>query len=74
MRWRDGAVSRIFGSLLRRPRKARLFEIRIIQGLIAATFSRIEELVGVGTLRNGAGTLAKLDLIDAVQAALAKML
>jgi hypothetical protein len=74
VRWGDGAISRFFGSLLRRHRKSGLYEICIIQGLIIATFSRVEELVGVGALHNGASTLAKLGFVDAVQAALVKMI
>jgi ubiquinone biosynthesis protein COQ9 len=73
-RWGNGAISRFLGSLLRHHRKAGFCEICIIQGLITATFSHAEELIGVGALRNGASTLANLGFVDTIQAALAKML
>jgi hypothetical protein len=68
---RDGVVDRFLGSLSWRVCGTGLVEIHTIQRLFVP---RVKELAGVGALRNGAGTLAKLDSIDAVQAALAKML
>jgi hypothetical protein len=62
----------MLGSLLERLRRTGLFELYTIQGLIIVP--RVKELVGIGALRNGAGTLAKLGLVEASQAALAKVL
>jgi hypothetical protein len=69
---RDGVVSGILGGFLRSPCRAGLLEIRIVQRLIALT--SVEEHVGIDTLCNGAGTLAKLGLVEASQSTLAKVL
>jgi hypothetical protein len=52
--------------------RAGLSKIRIIQGLIA--IPSVEEHVSIGTLCDGAGTLAKLGLVEACQSSLAKVL
>jgi hypothetical protein len=52
--------------------KTRLFELHTVLGLVI--IPRVEEIIGIGALRNGACTLAKLDLVKADQAALAKVL
>jgi hypothetical protein len=57
---------------MRYLRRARLFEIRIVQGIVA--IPSIEEHVSIGTLCDGAGTLAKLGLVEACQSPLAKVL
>jgi hypothetical protein len=49
-----------------------LFEVHIVQGFI--TFPGIIELTGIGAQCNGAGSLAKLCLVEANQATLAKVL
>jgi hypothetical protein len=70
-RWRDEVIDRPLESLLGRFCRTGLIELYTIQGFIVP---RIEELAGVGALRDGTGTLSKLGLVKANQAALAKML
>jgi hypothetical protein len=69
---RDGAVSQVFGVLLRHLCRAGLFKVHIVQRFI--TFPRVIELTGIGALCNGAGTLAELGLVEANQSSLAKVL
>jgi hypothetical protein len=59
---RNGVVSEILRGLLGYLRGAGLFEIRVVQGLIA--IPSIEEHVGIGTLRDGASTLAVLGFVE----------
>jgi hypothetical protein len=69
---RDGAVSRIFGGLLRHLYRAGLFKVHIVQGFV--TFPGVIELAGIGALRNGVSTPAELGLVEANQSSLAKVL
>jgi hypothetical protein len=70
--WRNGVVGRILGGLLRFFRRAGLFEVHAVQGLIAVP--RVEKHVGLGTLCNGSSALAELGFIETCQSALAKVL
>jgi hypothetical protein len=69
---RNGVVSEILGGFLRYLRRAGLFEIHTVQGLIA--IPSVEEHVSIGTLCDGASTLVELGFIEACQSALAKVL
>jgi hypothetical protein len=69
---RDRAVSQILRGLLRHLSGAALFEVDTIQRFV--TFLGVKELAGDGALCNGAGTLAKLGLVEADQTPLAKVL
>jgi hypothetical protein len=69
---RDGVVSGILEGFLRHLCRARLLEIRLIQGLV--TLLGIEEHAGVGTFCNSTCALAKLGLVESIQPTLAKML
>jgi hypothetical protein len=69
---RNGVVSEILGSFLRYLRRAELFKIHTIQGLVA--IPSIEEHVSIGTLCDGASTLAELGFVEACRYTLAKVL
>jgi hypothetical protein len=60
------------GGLLRFLRGARLFEIRVVQGLVA--IPSVEEHISIGTLCDGASALAELGFVEACRPALAKVL
>jgi hypothetical protein len=70
--WRNGVVSKTLGGFLWLFRRARLFEVHAVQGLIA--IPRVEKHVGLGALRNGASALAKLGSIKTCRPTLAKVL
>jgi hypothetical protein len=69
---RNGVVSEILGGFLRCFCRAGLLEICIVQRLV--TLPSVKEHVGIGTLRDGASTLAKLSLVKACRSTLAKVL
>jgi hypothetical protein len=60
---RNGVVSEILRGFLRHLCRAGLLEICIVQRLI--TLPSVKEHAGIGTLHDGASTLAKLGLIKA---------
>jgi hypothetical protein len=69
---RNGVVSKVLGGFLRYLRRAGLFEIRTVQGLVA--IPSVEEYVSIGTLCDGASALAELGFVEACRSTLAKVL
>jgi hypothetical protein len=56
-------TSGILGGFLRFFRRVGLFEVHAIQRFV--TIPSVEERVGLGTLSNGTGALAKLGFVEA---------